>query len=82
MAGTLNSENFVKKQKNLIRSFSFCSKRQDEVQKLIADGPSVFICNGCMNLCYNFISGDMSDSVLGEECLEGLNPKKYRLKRF
>ena len=29
---------------------SFCGKNQDEVKKLIA-GPSVYICNECVDLC-------------------------------
>ena len=29
---------------------SFCGKVQDEVKKLIA-GPSVYICNECVDLC-------------------------------
>lgn len=34
---------------------SFCSKSQDEVNKLIA-GPSVYICDDCINLCNDIIS--------------------------
>ncbi len=33
---------------------SFCGKGQDEVKKLIA-GPSVFICNECVDLCNEII---------------------------
>ncbi len=33
---------------------SFCGKSQDEVQKLIA-GPSVYICNECVDLCNDII---------------------------
>jgi hypothetical protein len=35
---------------------SFCGKRQDEVAKLIA-GPTVFICNECVDLCQHIMSG-------------------------
>ena len=35
---------------------SFCGKRQDEVAKLIA-GPTVFICNECVDLCQDIIAG-------------------------
>ena len=35
---------------------SFCGKRQDEVVKLIA-GPTVFICNECVDLCQDIMSG-------------------------
>ena len=33
---------------------SFCGKSQDEVKKLIA-GPSVYICNECVDLCNDII---------------------------
>ena len=36
---------------------SFCGKRQDEIEKLIA-GPGVYICNECVGLC---------DQILAEE---------------
>ena len=29
---------------------SFCGKKQDEVKKLVA-GPSVYICDECIELC-------------------------------
>jgi hypothetical protein len=34
---------------------SFCGKEQDEVAKLIA-GPTVFICDECVDLCQHIIS--------------------------
>ena len=34
---------------------SFCGKNQTEVRKLIA-GPSVFICNECVDLCNDIIN--------------------------
>ena len=33
---------------------SFCGKSQNEVRKLIA-GPSVFICDECVDLCNDII---------------------------
>ena len=33
---------------------SFCGKVQDDVKKLIA-GPSVYICNECVDLCNDII---------------------------
>ena len=33
---------------------SFCGKSQHEVRKLIA-GPSVFVCNECVDLCNDII---------------------------
>ena len=34
---------------------SFCGKSQDEVKKLIA-GPSVYICDECIQLCNEIIA--------------------------
>jgi hypothetical protein len=38
-------------------SCSFCSKNQDEVRKLVA-GPSVQICDECVDLCRNILAED------------------------
>lgn len=40
---------------------SFCGKSQDEVRKLIA-GPSVFICDECVDLCNDIISEEIQDN--------------------
>ena len=45
-----------KKQKKL--HCSFCGKNQDEVKKLIA-GPSVYICNECVDLCNDIIEEEV-----------------------
>jgi len=39
---------------------SFCGKGQNEVRKLIA-GPSVFICEECVDLCNNIIDEELND---------------------
>ena len=41
---------------------SFCGKSQDEVKKLIA-GPSVYICNECVDLCNDIIE----EEIKGDE---------------
>ncbi len=41
---------------------SFCGKSQHEVRKLIA-GPSVFICDECVELCNDIIREEIEDSV-------------------
>ncbi|HEY8386783.1 MAG TPA: ATP-dependent Clp protease ATP-binding subunit ClpX [Porticoccaceae bacterium] len=41
---------------------SFCGKSQHEVRKLIA-GPSVFICDECVDLCNDIISEEIQDST-------------------
>ncbi|SIQ07391.1 ATP-dependent Clp protease ATP-binding subunit ClpX [Marinobacterium stanieri] len=40
---------------------SFCGKSQDEVRKLIA-GPSVFICDECVDLCNDIIREEVQDA--------------------
>ena len=40
---------------------SFCGKTQDEVKKLIA-GPSVFICNECVDLCNEIIAEEWEEA--------------------
>ena len=40
-----------------VLSCSFCGKGQDDVQKLIA-GPTVFICNECVDVCVDIIAED------------------------
>ncbi|MHB8282487.1 MAG: ClpX C4-type zinc finger protein, partial [bacterium] len=39
---------------------SFCGKSQDEVKKLIA-GPSVYICDECIELCNDIISEEIHE---------------------
>ena len=39
---------------------SFCGKVQDEVKKLIA-GPSVYICNECVDLCNEIIEEEIKN---------------------
>ena len=46
----------TKEQKKL--HCSFCGKSQDEVKKLIA-GPSVYICNECVDLCNDIIEEEV-----------------------
>lgn len=41
---------------------SFCGKSQHEVRKLIA-GPSVFICDECVDLCNEIIREEMQDAT-------------------
>lgn len=47
---------------------SFCGKSQKEVRKLIA-GPSVYICNECIELC--------NEIIADEEAKEGYLKKRY-----
>jgi len=44
---------------------SFCGKSQHEVRKLIA-GPSVFVCDECIELCNDIIREEINSSVSGK----------------
>ena len=44
----------------------FCGKNQNEVRKLIA-GPSVYICNECIDLCNDIIKEEISESSEDDE---------------
>jgi ATP-dependent Clp protease ATP-binding subunit ClpX len=44
---------------------SFCGKDQNSVKKLIA-GPSVYICNECIELCTEIISGELERETLAD----------------
>jgi ClpX C4-type zinc finger len=46
-----------------VLSCSFCGKAQGEVQKLIA-GPTVFICNECVDVCVDIIAEDARQEKL------------------
>jgi len=55
---------------------SFCGKSQHEVRKLIA-GPSVFICDECVELCNDIIREELEDlSETGHDKL----PKPHEIK--
>ena len=57
---------------------SFCGKNQNEVRKLIA-GPSVYICNECIDLCNDIIQEELSESNDPEEQKEEiLAPKEIK----
>ena len=45
---------------------SFCGKNQNEVRKLIA-GPSVYICNECIDLCNDIIKEEISETTEVDE---------------
>ena len=53
---------------------SFCNKSQREVKKLIA-GPTVFICDECVDICLDIIA---EDRLLEQQQLEHLAIIVYR----
>ncbi|NDF04566.1 MAG: ATP-dependent Clp protease ATP-binding subunit ClpX, partial [Betaproteobacteria bacterium] len=50
---------------------SFCGKSQHEVKKLIA-GPSVFICDECIDLCNDIIRDEQGSGATADQPKEGL----------
>jgi ATP-dependent Clp protease ATP-binding subunit ClpX len=57
---------------------SFCGKSQNEVKKLIA-GPTVYICNECIDICNEIITDDQqAESVATRPPL----PKPGEIKNF
>lgn len=58
---------------------SFCGKNQNEVRKLIA-GPSVYICDECVDLCNDIIKEELNESTESEEKEDFLVPKEIKSK--
>ncbi|HSG91824.1 MAG TPA: ATP-dependent Clp protease ATP-binding subunit ClpX [Pseudomonadales bacterium] len=58
---------------------SFCGKSQHEVRKLIA-GPSVFICDECVELCNDIIREEVQES--GEKSETGKLPSPREIKEI
>ena len=50
---------------NKVLYCSFCGKSQHEVRKLIA-GPSVYICDECVELCNDIIREELEDASMSE----------------
>ncbi len=57
-----------KSKDNKILYCSFCGKGQNEVQKLIA-GPSVYICEECVDLCNNIIEEELNDNEANQDLI-------------
>lgn len=56
---------------------SFCGKSQHEVRKLIA-GPSVFICDECVDLCNDIIREEIQDKSMGSSGRKLPTPRQIR----
>jgi ATP-dependent Clp protease ATP-binding subunit ClpX len=68
----------VKKEGDDVLRCSFCNKSQNDVKKLIA-GPTVFICDECVDVCNEIISDDITaDASSVQEKL----PKPPEIKAF
>ena len=64
------------RESNKLLHCSFCGKNQNEVNKLIA-GPSVFICDECVDLCNEIIRDELEEKSL--QTRENL-PKPQEIK--
>lgn len=62
-------------QDNLLRC-SFCNKSQNDVKKLIA-GPTVFICDECVDVCNEIIADDVTAAPSTQKL-----PKPQEIKEF
>lgn len=56
---------------------SFCGKSQHEVRKLIA-GPSVFVCDECVDLCNDIIREEIQEKSLSKEERKLPTPSEIR----
>jgi ATP-dependent Clp protease ATP-binding subunit ClpX len=59
-------QKWLQRQKTLY--CSFCAKNQHHVAQLIA-GPSVFICNECVDLCNDILINEKRKQGPGQDCL-------------
>lgn len=67
----------VRRSEEVLRC-SFCGKSQNEVRKLIA-GPTVYICNECIDICNEIISDDEQTEAVGTR---PPLPKPAEIKEF
>lgn len=68
MFGLGKARDHAEESKELLHC-SFCRKNQDHVRKLIA-GPTVFICDGCVQICVDIIENDAGAAAGGGETRE------------
>ena len=56
---------------------SFCGKTQEEVKKLIA-GPTVYICDECIDLCNEIVKEDLQHEAEAQEPAKVLKPMEIK----
>ena len=66
-----------KRDDNANLSCSFCGKSQKEVKKLIA-GPTVYICDECIELCNDIIAEEYGQDESGQSPTRILKPKELK----
>ena len=65
------------KEKGMVLHCSFCGKSQDEVRKLIA-GPTVYICDECIELCNEIIAEESEEERLIKGKLTVPKPREIK----
>ena len=68
----------MKKESEEVLRCSFCNKSQNDVKKLIA-GPTVFICDECVDVCNEIITDDLASEASG---LQDKLPKPAEIREF
>jgi len=63
--------------KESILRCSFCGKSQDEVSKIIA-GPTVYICDECIELCNDIIEEERTKDKPSEDSVDLRKPKEIK----
>jgi ATP-dependent Clp protease ATP-binding subunit ClpX len=58
---------------------SFCGKNQDQVKRLVA-GPGVYICNECVELCFDIIEEDEFEMIVSNVITDV--PKPTEIKKI
>ncbi len=66
-----------KRDDNANLSCSFCGKSQKEVKKLIA-GPTVYICDECIELCNDIIAEEYGQEEVGQPPQRVIKPKAIK----
>jgi len=66
-----------KREDNANLSCSFCGKSQKEVKKLIA-GPTVYICDECIELCNDIIAEEYGREEVGQQSSRVPKPKEIK----
>lgn len=66
-----------KSSKNSSLCCSFCAKPQDDVKKLVA-GPSVYICDECIDLCNDILTEELDSKEVGGGLGELPTPKDIK----
>ena len=56
---------------------SFCGKNQDQVKRLVA-GPGVYICNECVELCFDIIDEEEYEIIASSGTMEIPKPKEIK----